>query len=102
MFEFLKTDECSVQKVESDSLYGDLVYSSPVNYKCKIRDERVFDYSSSSFTVTSRKVYKISSEELNGDDIPVGSKIDSDFIVKSTKMFYGVGGEPYFLRLIAE
>ena len=102
MFDYLKTDECSIQKVESDSLYGDLIFSSPVIFKCKCREERVFDYSTSSFTVTSRKVYKICSEELKGESIPVGSRIDSDFTVRSARMYYGVGGEPYFLKLIAE
>lgn len=102
MLEWLLNDECSVEVVEENSLYGDFSYSSPVKYRCKVVEEKVFNFDSSSAMVTTRKVYKIRSSELNGAVITVGSRIDGEFLVKSVRMFKDINGNDLYLKITAE
>lgn len=102
MLEWLMNDTCTVEPKGEESLYGDFEFGEKVQYKCKVVEEKVFDFSSSSSLVTTRKVYKIRSLELNGASIPVGSRLDGEFLVKSVRMFKDINGEDLYLKIIAE
>ena len=102
MLEWLLNDTCLIQTVGEPNIFGDFDVSPAVEYKCKKVDERVLDYSTNSLVVTNKRVYKIRANELNGAIIPVGSKIDNDFIVKQVRMYKGVNGEPLYLKIIAD
>jgi hypothetical protein len=102
MLEWLLNDTCLIQTVGEPNIFGDYDVSEAVEYKCKVTEERVLDYSTNSLIVTNKRVYKIRATELNGAIIPVGSKIDSNFLVKQVRMFKDVNGDNLYLKILAE